>query len=131
MTGNEADAFLEGEPLLGFERPQCRKRYRHQGRLSIFSEGELILWPLPHHLGQRLAERLVDFGKHGTRRRVSLGEPGAHADRLAPLPGKSEGNAHLVDWISAAKVGPETLFASGLSSKAAAGGGGGTKVGRP
>jgi hypothetical protein len=35
----------------------------------------------------------------------------------------------LVDWISAAKVGPETLFASGLSSKATAGGSTGTTVG--
>ena len=122
MTGDEADAVFEREPLLGFQRAQCRERYRHQGRLGIFGQGELILGPLPHHLGQRLTERLIDLGKHGARRRVGLGELGAHADRLAPLPGKNEGNAHLVDWISAAKVGPETLFASGLSSKAAAGG---------
>jgi hypothetical protein len=38
--------------------------------------------------------------------------------RLA-LPGKNKGNTHLVETISAVKVGPKTLFVSRLSSKAA------------
>ena len=81
------------EALLG-EHAHRRERHRHQRRLRILGERQLSLGPLPHQLGQILAERLVDFGKHRARGRIGLGELGAHADGLASLTGKNESNAH-------------------------------------
>ncbi len=116
MAGDEGHALLERESCLGLKHANDGKRHRHQGGLGVLGQGELILRPDPDQGRQGLAERLVDLGEHGTRRRISLGELSAHADCLAPLPGKNESNAHLKERIPAAKVGPKTLFASSLSS---------------
>ena len=61
---------------------------RHDRRLGIFGELELVLRPVPHQPEQVLAERLIDFVENVVRGSARFGERGAHADRLAALPGK-------------------------------------------
>ena len=112
----KATLSLSEKSLLGLQHANDGERDRHQGGLGVLGQGELILGPHPDQGRERLTERLVDLGEHGTRRRVSLGELRAHADGLTPLPGKNESNAHFEERIPAAKVGPKTLFALSLSS---------------
>ena len=63
---------------------------RHDRRLRIFGELELVVRPFAHQPEQVLAERLVDLVEHVLRGPARLGERGAHADRLAALPRKNE-----------------------------------------
>ena len=55
--------------------------------------------PVPDQPAQRLAERLVRFGKHLPRRRKGLGQRAAHADLLRSLSWKHECN-HETDAVA-------------------------------
>src|SRR3546814_12234189 len=72
------------------EHPQRRDRVRHDRRLGVFGEGQLVLRPLAHQLEETLAECLVDLLKHFAGVARSLGKRLAHADRLTALTRKDE-----------------------------------------
>src|SRR5437763_3103090 len=63
---------------------------RHNRRLRILGEFELVVGPFAHQPEKALAERFVDFVEHVLRGAARLRERGAHAHRLAALPGKDE-----------------------------------------
>ena len=58
---------------------------RHDRRLGIFGEPELLVRPFPHQAEEMLPERLVNLREHIARGAARLGERGAHSDRLAAL----------------------------------------------
>ena len=67
---------------------------RHDRRLRIFGELELLVRTFAHQPEQVLAERLVDLVEHILRGPARVGERRAHPDRLAALPRENE-RAHL------------------------------------
>ena len=63
---------------------------RHDRRLRILRQLQLIVRTFAHQPEQVLAQRLVDFVENVLRGSARLRERRAHADRLAALPRKNE-----------------------------------------
>ncbi len=94
MAGHEVRLFLEREPALVLEHPRRGDAYRHQRRLGVLGERQLVLRPLEHEPGQVLGKRFVDFLVDLPCLGVGLGQRLAHADRLRSLARKYECGAH-------------------------------------
>ncbi len=93
MAGDEGGlGDLDAEFRL--ERPHRRQAHRHQRRLGVLGEGEVLDRTFLHQPEQSLIQRVVDFLEHLAGGREGLGQLGAHADSLAALAGKGEGEAH-------------------------------------
>ena len=90
VAGDEARGPLKIDPAVPGQRAIDGERIRHDRRLGIFGELELVLRTVPHQTEQVLAERLIDFMENIVRGSACLGERGAHADRLAALSRKNE-----------------------------------------
>jgi hypothetical protein len=68
----------------------------HQRRLGVLGQRETLRRSLPHDGGQFFAERGIDLCEHAARHRKRFGKRLAHADGLASLPGKHEGDRHSI-----------------------------------
>ena len=83
----------------GQRLPPSFSRMRITARLTAIRAGWAFsvrvrsFRPFAHQLGQLLAQRVVDFLEHLARRGEGLGQVGAHADGLAALSGKEEGDS--------------------------------------
>jgi hypothetical protein len=73
----------------------CRAQYRQrshgtgeQRRLRIAGQTQIIIGTIFHHGEQIFAQRIVHFGKNGTRLGKILGKVNPHANGLRPLAGK-------------------------------------------
>jgi hypothetical protein len=95
MAGDEFRGLGEIEASLGLKHARHGEADGHESRLRVGGEREIGLRALKHQRRELLAERLVHFGEDGARRRESLGQRLAHADRLRPLPRKHESHGHL------------------------------------
>ncbi len=94
VAGDEGRAGdLDAE--LALQRPHDRQTDRHQSRLGVLGEGEVLDRAVEHQLRELLGERLVHLLEHLARRGEGLGQLGPHADRLAALSRKGEGEAHV------------------------------------
>jgi hypothetical protein len=62
------------------ERPEHRNRIRHDRRLRIFGELELVVRSIAHEPVEILAERLIDLGENVRSRPARIGERTAHSD---------------------------------------------------
>ena len=78
LVGQRDAAFL-------FEHAQHRDGIRHDRRLGVFRQGQLILGAFRHHLEKVLAQSVVDFLEDLAGHRAGRGEFGTHADFLASL----------------------------------------------
>src|SRR5690242_7709100 len=63
---------------------------RHDRRLRIFGQLQLVVRPLAHQPEQVRPKRLVDLVEHVSRGPARLGERRAHANGLAALSRKKE-----------------------------------------
>jgi len=63
---------------------------RHNRRLGIFGELEIVLRSLAHQLEQVLAKRLVNLAERVSSGLARIGQRCPHADRLAALTGKKK-----------------------------------------
>ena len=97
MAGHEGGIALEIEPGLGLQHADRREADRHQGRLGVGRQGQVLGRPLPHEGGELLGEGLVHLVENGPGLREGIGQGLAHADRLAALPGKNECARHQ-EW---------------------------------
>ena len=68
------------------DHPDHRDADRHQRRLSVAGQDQLILRPLEHQPRQRLAERAVDRRENLARLGETIGQVTSHADALTALP---------------------------------------------
>src|SRR3569623_480312 len=98
MAVSRDEIGLVGEAIAAFllEHAQHRDGIGHDRGLRIGSELELVLGTLGHQLREALSKRLVDFLEDFAGGGAGGGKRGAHADRLAALPGEDE-SAH--DWL--------------------------------
>ena len=87
MTGDIESAFLAQDR-------DGRHRGRHDGRLRIFREQELIIRSLPHQAGEILLQGFVHFLEQFAGGGERLSQRLAHADGLASLAGKDECACH-------------------------------------
>ncbi len=71
-----------------------RQAHRHQRRLGVLGQGQLVARALAHQLEELLAQGVVDLLEHLAGGGEGVGQVGAHADGLAALAGKEEGEAH-------------------------------------
>jgi hypothetical protein len=94
MARDELGVALEINPGLGLEHPHHRDRHRHQRRLRVLGQRQLVGRPLPHGRGELFAERRIDLVEHRARGRKRLRQRLAHPHRLAALPRKHEGCRH-------------------------------------
>ena len=85
---------------LDLQHAHHRDRDRHQRRLGILGQGQLILGTFPHQHEQRLAQRVIHLVEHLARRGEGAGQGPAHADGLAALSGEEEGEGHASGSIA-------------------------------
>ena len=71
----------------------CQRR-RHQGRLRVLCQGQLVLLPFPDQRTQLFAKRLIDFFKHSFGFGIGIGKRLPHSDCLRTLSRKNECSAH-------------------------------------
>src|SRR4030095_17077775 len=90
MTSDELGRVAKLDAASPRQRREYGNRMRHDRRLGVFRQLELVLRPLAHQLDQILPKRLINLGEHIVRRAARLRESCAHADGLAALPGKKE-----------------------------------------
>ena len=91
MAGHKGGVALEIEPGLGLEHPHGREADRHQGRLGIGRQRQLVLRPLEHQRATGSGpSAVIDLVEHGAGRGKALGQVLAHADGLAALARKHE-----------------------------------------
>ena len=83
----------------GLEHAIRRDARRENRRLRVFRQHQRVFRPVPDQAAQRLAERLVRFGKHLPGRRKGLSQRAAHADLLRSLSWKHECN-HETDAMA-------------------------------
>jgi len=79
---------------LDLQHPYRGQGHGHQGGLGVLGQGQLVLGPLAHQQGQLLAQGVVDLGIDLAGGGEGVGQGRAHADRLAALSGKQEGEGH-------------------------------------
>ena len=89
MTGDERNVRRKAFRL---EHAICRDTRREDRGLRVFRQHQRILGTVPNQAAQRLAQRLVGFGKHLPRSRKRIGERAPHPDLLRSLPRKYECN---------------------------------------
>jgi len=94
MSRHKGDIPSEGEAALRFENSDHRKTRRHQCRLGVFGQGEVVVRPFEHQARQILRQSFVDFLKQPARRRKRSGEGTPHADHLRALTRKYECPLH-------------------------------------
>ena len=63
---------------------------RHDRRLSILGQPQLVIWAVLHQPEQVLRQRLVDSLENVARGAARLRQRRAHADSLTPLARKKE-----------------------------------------
>jgi hypothetical protein len=73
-----------------FQRTDRRQRHRHQRRLGVRCQCQILFRTLPNEGRQFLPESLVDLLEHRLCLRKRLGQIAAHADSLAALAGKGK-----------------------------------------
>ena len=86
MSGHVIGQSASGRPPLRLDHPDHRHADRHQRRLRVAGQDQLVLRPLEHQPRQRLAQRAVDRRENLARLGEIVGQVAAHADRLTPLP---------------------------------------------
>ena len=94
MTGDEGGVLPEIETGLGLQHPDRRQAHRHQGRLGVGRQGQLLGGPFPHEGGELLGESLIHLVEHGLGLRKGIGKGLAHSDRLASLARENECALH-------------------------------------
>ena len=94
MAGDETDFFGNLDAAVAFQHAHDGQTLRHQGRLGVFRQGQLLGRALEHQARQRLAERLVDLLKDFASAYKGCGEVLAHADGLGSLAGEYVAPAH-------------------------------------
>ncbi len=119
VAGDEMRGLGKVDAAFAGQRPEHRKRMRHNRRLGILGELQFVVGTLAHQLEEVLAESLVDFAEHVASGRAGLAERIAHADRLAALPRKKE-CAHRNPCCSVLKFAGE-LGRSAKIAKSASG----------
>ncbi len=102
MAGDERAGAPQIEAALALEHAQHGEADRHQRRLGVLGQRELVLRPLEDHPGEVLAERLVDFGEDLAGAGMAFGEVAPHADGLRALSGKNQRASHA-ETLSAAR----------------------------
>ena len=95
MAGDDHGGFLlQHDAAFLLQHAQHRERVRHQRRLGVLGQDQLLARALEHQLRELLAEGVVHLLEQLARGGEGGGELAAHADRLASLAGEDEG----VDW---------------------------------
>ncbi len=85
------------DPELGLQGADDSQAHAHQGRLGVLGEGQVFGGPFAHQLGEVLPQGLVHLLKSLARGGEGVGELQAHADGLAALARKGEGETHVYD----------------------------------
>ena len=116
MAGDEGRVAARDRARLPLRAPERRETNRHQRRLGVGRQGQVLDRALPKMMVESFcAERVIDFVEHRFGLGKSIGESPAHADRLAALTGKYECALH--------DGRPVQLIEAGLAS-----GAGGVKI---
>ena len=87
MAGDEGRARAQIEARC-LQRPKRGDRNRHQRRLGVGGQRQLVLGAVPDGVAQALAERLVHFLEDAAAFGKGVGELSAHTDGLATLSGE-------------------------------------------
>ena len=124
MAGDEGRIALQVETRLGLEHADRGEADRHQRRLGIARQRQLVLRPSKMIAESFSPERLVDLLENRARRGKRIGQRLAHADGLAPLAGKDERGRHEMSDRPSRKAGGHSHRAAGKSRWAAAPGAG-------
>jgi hypothetical protein len=94
MTGHEGGIARKIDAGFALEHTHRGQRHGHQRGLRILRQRQALRRALPHGCAEFFAERSIDRIEHRARHREGVGERLAHADGLAPLAGKHEGDRH-------------------------------------
>ena len=82
MAGDESAGSGHIEAAFTLQNPPDRMADRHQGRLRVFRQDEVLLRALEHQPGEVLTERLVDLLEHLPGGGEGLRQLPPHAKRL-------------------------------------------------
>ena len=93
-------------PGFGFQHPHRRERDRHQRRLRVLGERQLLRRPFPHDRAEPVAERGVDLIEYRAGGGKGVGQRLAHADGLTALPWKHECDRHFMPFMKARRQTP-------------------------
>jgi hypothetical protein len=91
MARHHGGLVGQHQPALALQHPQHRERHRHQRRLRVLGQGELLDRAGEHQLGELLLQRVVDLLEHGAGGRERGREVPSHAGELASLTREDEG----------------------------------------
>ena len=94
MPGHQLAGLGQVDAGFLFQHPDDRQTDRHQGRLGVLGQPELVLRTFEHQPGQVLRQGVVDLLEEMPRHRRGLGQFLAHADGLAALSREYEGPRH-------------------------------------
>jgi hypothetical protein len=94
MAGHEAGMARDIEAALALQHAQRGEAHRHQRRLRVRGERQLVLGTCEHQPRQILPQRFVDLAEDIARRGESAGKLLSHADGLGALPGKDQCARH-------------------------------------
>ena len=100
VAGDEIGRLGEFHAAFLRQRSEYRHRMRHDRRLRIFREPQILVRPVAHQAEEVLSERFVNLGKDVVRGSAGLGQSGAHAHRLAALSRKKECAHSCLSWFS-------------------------------
>ena len=90
MAGDKGYRPRQIDAALLDQHPDGSQAHRHQCRLRVFGQHQLVLGSLEHQACQILLERLIDLFEHFAGDREGGGERLAHAGRMGALAGKNE-----------------------------------------
>jgi len=93
VTGDEAGlGHVHAE--LDLQHPRRCGGYRHQGRLSVLGQGQLVFRAFAHQVEQLLVQRVVDLGEDLAGAGEGVRQCSAHANALAALSGEEKREGH-------------------------------------
>ena len=100
VAGDEVRRLGKIDAAFLRQRSEYRHRMRHDRRLRIFREPQVLVRPVAHQAEEVLSERFVDLVEDVARGAAGLGQSGAHADGLAALSRKKECAHSCLSWFS-------------------------------
>ena len=111
MAGHETRPVRQRQSGV-LERTQDGQADRHQRRLGILGQRQILARPVEHQPGEPLRQRIVHFLENQTGHARRFGEVPAHANGLGPLPRKDE-NAICHDTVLKRLSGMRVLSPAG------------------
>ena len=88
VTSDKAAMVLERDAEFSFQRPNRCQRDRHQRRLGVLGQLQIIVRAFEHQRRKVLAQGFINFIKDRAGRWKGLGKVFAHSDFLAALTGE-------------------------------------------